>query len=151
MQPLAGMKVVRIVRGLFVASLIVGAGWEMMGEGGQDAEVQAQEPAPATRTDIPCFEKADNDTPLTREQALFLCRGARSLGPVECWNEGDDETTLSDLELIRLCRCARNETPVQCYTRADRETLLTDAQIIDMCRPIRADRLTPSCLPIRDL
>ena len=123
----------------------------MSEQGDGSPDVQAQEPPAQRRTDIPCFEKADEDTPLTREQALFLCRGARSLGPVECWNDGDDETTLSDLELIRLCRCARNETPVQCYTRADRETLLTDAQIIDMCRPIRAERLTPSCLPIRDL
>lgn len=116
---------------------------------GCEAEVRAQ--VREARTDFPCYEKARDETTLSREQALFLCRGARALGPVDCFAEGDDETTLSDVALIRLCRCAESVEPVRCFDRANRETLLTDEQIIETCRPIRANRLTPTCVPIRAL
>ena len=146
------MSRVRIARVLLVGALaLAGAfGLTRLFEPALSTSASAQ-PAPAgpTRTDLPCYERAERETTLTDEQALFLCRGARSLGPFECYEEADDETTLADREAIRLCRCAQDVTPVRCYERADRETLLTDAQIVEQCRPIRANKLGPRCIPLR--
>ena len=147
------MFAVRIARGTLVLALAVAGGCETSGPSGGElvSSASAQEPPTGPqRTDLPCYERAERETTLTDEQALFLCRGARSLGPFLCYEEADDETTLTDAEAIRLCRCAQDVTPVRCYERADEETLLTDEQIVEQCRPIRANKLSPRCIPLRE-
>lgn len=147
------MSVVRIARACFVVVLgfAVGFAATRLIEAGLAPSASAQAPPTSpTRTDLPCYERAERETTLTDEQALFLCRGARSLGPLECYQEADDETSLTDREAIRLCRCAQDETPVRCYERADEETLLTDPQIVEQCRAIRASKLGPRCIPLRE-
>lgn len=151
----------RIVRWLLAAALLSVGACESQSEADFDRSTvtaglgvgltPAQMSTPGqVATNIPCFERADERTTLSRDQALVLCRGARSTAPARCFEEVDDETTLSDGQAVRLCRCAKSLRPLRCFQTTDEETLFAEEDIVEMCRPIRADRLTRYCVPIRE-
>ena len=150
---------IRLIRWLLVAALVAVGACESHSEADYDRSAglgvglsPAQMSTPGrVATSIPCYERADDRTTLSRDQALALCRGARSTAPARCFEEADDETTLDDGEAVKLCRCAKSLRPLRCFQTTDDETLLSEAEIIELCRPIRADRLTRNCIPIRDV
>jgi hypothetical protein len=88
----------------------------------------------AGRLNLACYDRAREETVLTRFERRRLCRGARSSEPVGCFQTGKDQTTLTDREAILLCRCASSSEPVECYEEAEEEFLLPSNQILASCR-----------------
>jgi hypothetical protein len=82
-----------------------------------------------------CVEGADRETKLSEQQALSLCAGASSDGPLDCFLAADRALNLSDKQSMDLCRYADSTQPVECFTAADDDTFLSDQQILESCAP----------------
>lgn len=67
------------------------------------AELQWQIAEPPTRGSPACVETALARTTLGEDQAVVLCRGARSTGPVECFEWGEARLALMEHDLVQLC------------------------------------------------
>lgn len=113
-------------------------------QGLEPATPRAQPPRDAT---LACYQRAQEKTFLSENQALQLCRNAPTTAPVSCYERADQETFLQSTRIIELCRCARSTEPVDCFERADRETTLSERQILQMCAPIRVLNLWEDCIP----
>ena len=57
----------------------------------------------AAQTPLACYNKAQNKTLLTNEQAITLCRCATSTAPVDCYTEATRSTTLQPEQVLELC------------------------------------------------
>ncbi len=96
---------------------------------------------------LSCYERALEETTLNTNDAVTLCTGARSDGPLACYLDAEESTLLSQENIVVLCRCAEDVTPVRCYDRASRNATLTNQQIVALCAPSVQGTLYPSCEP----
>ncbi len=105
----------------------------------------AEKQARGTGSAVACYERALDTTTLNTNDAVTLCTGARTDGPLDCFLAGDESTLLSQQDLVLLCRCAENAGPVRCYELAQRNATLTQQQIVTLCAPSIQGTLYPSC------
>ncbi len=94
-----------------------------------------------------CFERADQETTLSNDDAYLLCQGAGSAAPVDCFLRAKNELVLGDAQRIALCRCATTTEPVECASQAKRRTTLSDDRILGTCAARSAARLADDCSP----
>lgn len=134
----SGSRAGRWARSRLLGALTVGASALAVG-----AEGAAQGGGSA----VACYEAALEETTLNTVDAVTLCTGATSSGPLACYLDGEESTLLSQENLVVLCRCAEDTGPVRCYERAQRNATLTNQQIVTLCAPSIQGTLYPSCEP----
>jgi hypothetical protein len=113
------------------------------------AQAPAEDEQPSTN--LPCFLAADERTMLRDPQALRLCVGSNSTGPVQCFERAKRQTTLSDNEAIQLCRCARGVRPVRCFRQFVGNPRFTDDFLVLQCSPVVRRKLNGLCIPLERL
>lgn len=89
-------------------------------------------PKPPRGNALDCYNQA-KFTNLTTDEAVQLCSGLDSLGPVRCYNRSRDLAVLTKYDAIRLCTCSPSTEPVDCFAQATRTTTLTTQEALQLC------------------
>jgi hypothetical protein len=87
---------------------------------------------------VKCYDRARR-APMSDVEAMQLCLGSVTDGPVQCYDRATTSTTLSRSDALILCRCSTTPAPVDCFNRARTSTTLSPYEAMQLCQTVGKD------------